>query len=414
MEFGIVLPYEEIIPGNFNSVDAIAAMVAIYKGNYKQNRKITVMNLQLTIILPVYNVQQYLPQCFDSIVSEVNRYKEKIEVLMIDDGSTDESGKVADAYADRNPFFKVIHQPNRGVAAARNTGMELAHGEWLYFVDSDDWLAKGCIFSIYKSICEYQDADIIMFDAFQNAESKELKWEHFDDEAVWQDKESIRKLQRGMLYFPGADKKTKVPLAAPWDKLYRRLFLQGHHLRFREELEVLDDMIFNMEAFGAASKIIYCKKRIYHYRHVSDSITNSYKPDRVVQDMKVWHFINHYMQDTFRNDNWEVREKEAFLQAYYCRVIKSFSICCRLCFFHQQNEKNTKDKIRYVKQVLKLTPYREAFNKVRIREAEWRLKAVILMGRSGAGCGIYLLHLADMWSRHMRRLVTGMSREVKG
>lgn len=363
------------------------------------------MTLQITIIIPIYNVAQYLPQCLASIISELRGQEEIVEVLAIDDGSHDESGKIADNYAEKNPFFTVIHQSNKGVAAARNTGMELARGEWIYIMDSDDWLARGCISSMCKAIQKSPDAEIIMFDAFKNTGSREMDWSHFDNSTVWEDKESIRRLQRGMLYFPAVDRKTKVPMAAPWDKLYNREFLQRHHLRFHEELKVLDDMVFNMEAFGAASKVAYCKEQIYHYRYVQDSITNCFRPDRVRQDIMVWNRIKEYMRSSFSDKSWDSQDKEEFRQAYYCRVAKSFSICCRLCFFNTQNKKSLKDKIRYVKQVLKLEPYEEAFNKVKIRKAEWRLKAVILLGRIGAGGGIYLLHVADRWANKAVRLL---------
>lgn len=347
----------------------------------------------ISIIVPVYNVEKYLEQCLKSLTAESGL--ERTEVLVIDDGSLDCSGKIADSYAERYPHIQVIHQKNSGVAAARNVGMDLANGEWLYFIDSDDWIAEGAVGRLLQRCEQCLDSDIILFDAWKNIGSKECGWEHFDHEMVWSSQSELRSLQRGVLYFPSTGRGTKVPLAAPWDKMYRRKFLAGQGIRFLPELKVLDDMVFNVEAFGAAEKISYYKDRIYHYRMVSDSITNSYKADRIDQDRKVWKHLSDYMDQTFENDRWRPSEKNQFMQAYYCRIIKSFSICCRLSFFNTQNKSGFGNKIKYVKEVLETEPYKTAFCNVKLKNAEWRLKVMICMGRCRFGMGIYLLHVAQ-------------------
>lgn len=361
---------------------------------------------QLSIIIPVYQVERYLPQCLTSILEQSDGGQ--IEILIIDDGSPDRSGEIADAFARRHPFIQVIHKKNEGVAAARNTGIHLAKGEWLYFVDSDDWLARGAIRVLTEKSLQCAGADILLFDAWKNTDRRESGWEHFSQEAVWTEPGAIRRLQRGVLYFPAAGLKTGVPLAAPWDKLYRRSFLLEEGICFRPELKVLDDMVFNMEAFGKARKVAYFKEKIYHYRYVSDSITNSYRPDRVAQDSKVWACLNDYVTDSFQGmglneEGQEVGEKELFQQACYCRMIKSFSICCRLAFFHPQNPKKLRQKIKDLESVLETEPYRTAFGKVEGKRVEWRLKAVVCMGRMRMGSGIYLLHRAQTLLSHIQK-----------
>lgn len=351
------------------------------------------MKSRVSIIIPVYNVEKYLEQCLNSVV--VGSEVEQTEVIVIDDGSTDYSGEIADSYSKKYPFIRAIHQKNRGVAAVRNAGMDLAAGEWLYFMDSDDWLADGAISLLLKRCEQCHDSDVILFDAWKNTGSKQCGWEHFDHEMTWSNQSEIRNLQSSVLYFPISRKKTKVPLAAPWDKVYRRKFLDDHGIRFQPELKVLDDMVFNMKVFGAAKKVSYFKDKIYHYRFVPDSITNCYKADRVEQDQKVWKYIGYYMEETFKNDRWTMAEKRQLLQAFYCRVIKSFSICCRLCFFHTNNHSSLKEKIGYVKEVLETEPYRTAFRDVKMENAEWKLKVMISMGRCRFGMGIYLLHMAQ-------------------
>lgn len=345
----------------------------------------------ITIIIPIYKVEKYIEKCLESIVTDNKSFLPGVEVVAVDDGSPDGSGRIADSYASEYPFIRVIHKCNGGVAAARNTGIDAAQGEWLYFMDSDDWMAQGALGKIQEQCRMHRDADILLFDAWQNGKERETAWEHFDADCVWDTDTAIGKLQCGVLYFPMAYPVTRRPLAAPWDKIYRRSFLWENSLYFAEELKVLDDMVFNMEAFGAAQKIAYCKEKIYHYRYVADSITNSYCPDRVRQDMEVWEYIARYMM----RRNWSGEEKARFLQAYYCRIIRSFSICCRLCFFNPQNGRHLPEKMDFVKTVLDTEPYNEAFRQVDPQYAEWRLKIMAAAGRHRRIWWIWLLHVAQ-------------------
>jgi glycosyltransferase involved in cell wall biosynthesis len=344
-------------------------------------------NIILSIIIPVYKVEAYIEKCLDSIVTGGNT--DNIEVIVIDDGSPDNSGLKADLYADEYPFIKVIHKANEGVATARNTGIENARGEWLYFVDSDDWLADDALDAICKRIKSSHDTDILLFDAYKDTDMGVEKWEHFGNGLVFDSEDDLHSLQRGMLYFPMCDSHTLVPLAAPWDKVYRRQFIMDNRIRFASNLKVLDDMVFNMEAFGSAKRVAYYKDKIYHYRHVEVSITNSYRPDRVSQDMAVWKYIESYMAENSNMAN------DKFRQAYYCRIVKSFSICCRLNFFNSQNEKSLPDKLGYVKKVMATEPYKSAFKYVKLKNAEWKLQVMIIMVRLKSSFGVWILHIAQ-------------------
>lgn len=339
----------------------------------------------ITLIIPVYNVEKYIGQCLDSIVIDNKDTLSQIEVIIVDDGSPDLSGQIADEYALKYSRVRVVHQENAGVATARNTALQEALGEWIYFVDSDDWLEAGALEIMCNKSRELAEADMILWDAWQNTGDRQTVWEHFEEEAVWDSEDELRELQAGVLYFPIMFEKTCVPLAAPWDKLYRRDFLREHSLQFRKQLKVLDDMVFNFECFRVAGKVAYCKKRIYHYRYVPNSITNSYKPDRIEQDSAVWSFLKSYLLNE--------EQREILEQAYYCRIVKSFSICCRLCFFHRKNEKSTRDKLCYVREMLDMDEYKNAFRSVKISNVEWKLKIVILFVRWKWIGGIYLLHL---------------------
>ena len=97
---------------------------------------------QLSCIVPIYNVEEYLEECLESLLKTP---RVNMEVILVDDGSTDLSGDIADRYALREPFIKVIHQSNQGLAVARNRGLEVANGDYVVFIDSDDWVGNGFV-----------------------------------------------------------------------------------------------------------------------------------------------------------------------------------------------------------------------------------------------------------------------------
>ena len=109
------------------------------------------MSIKVSIIVPVYNVENYLEQCLDSIL---NQSLKEIEVILVNDGSTDRSGAICDDYSKKDKRIKVFHTKNRGLSAARNKGLELASGEYIGFVDSDDYIRKDMAYVICLEICK--------------------------------------------------------------------------------------------------------------------------------------------------------------------------------------------------------------------------------------------------------------------
>lgn len=347
------------------------------------------MDKLLSVIIPVYNVEQYLTKCLQSILDGEEKTLARIEVLIVDDGSTDSSGVIADEFARKYPCVRVIHKQNAGVAAARNTGLCSARGKWLYFVDSDDWLEKGGVKGICRTVCACPDAEVLFMESYYNIGQTQKEWVHFSENADLTDPADIRRLQGGILYAPIYRRTRNDPMGAPWDKVYRRDFLEANHLRFGEHLRVLDDMVFNFEVMGAAKHVACRKLKPYHYRRfVADSITNTYKPDRVMQDRVVWEYL-------FSLKVWDDTDTDILKRAMMCRIVKSFSICCRLCFFNKDNRKPLRQKLLYVRQVMSSEPYHRAFWLVRLSDLEWRLKIVALCGRLRSGWMMYLLHIAQ-------------------
>lgn len=387
------------------------------------------MGVKVSVIVPVYNAKNYLDRCMQHLLSQT---LSDIEIILVDDGSTDDSLSICRTYeANANKiggvFIQVIHQSNQGPAAARNAGLFCAVGKWIAFVDPDDYVSPDYCRASYE-YAETTDADIVMFDAVREKEPLVLA----DDSMIIEEQDHIMNLRCAILY-PymlrystnlhikdqyQSTHKSDIAIAAPWNKLYKKSFLNDNNLIFPEQLKTLDDMTFNYLAFGCSPKVAYLHRKLYHYCFNKKSITNKYDPNRIKKDLEVFRMIgedieadnkdrsdfetgssnNDRSDCKAQNDNkdglvYEDRNNQAILMAYYSRVIKSFAILCRLCFFSPMSPYDLKHQLQLARDTMNIKEYAEAFDNIDIKVLEPRLKAVVSVARMKSPFGLYMLHV---------------------
>lgn len=356
-------------------------------------------DIKVSIIVPVYNASKYLNGCLNSLWDQSMSHGE-YEIIFVDDGSTDDSGRTCDAYEREYCSVSVIHQVNAGPAAARNTGLKKAKGDYVAFVDADDLLDRKYLEVSYVNAI-HNSADIVLFDAYREKGDgdnfKQELWNHAKYSFTSRDRREIRFMQRQILYPYMAAKaggmkfNRDIPLAAPWDKLFRRQFLLENNLYFPEQLRVLDDMCFNFIAFGAAKRISYIPTALYHYKTEETSITNSYREDRIHQDIKVFKYLKNAI------DKMELDKSEAarFHHALYARMIKSFAISLRLYYFNPSNPKSQKQIRKELKDYITSNPYKFAFKGIRFKILEPKLMAVTLACRARLLWGLKVMYMME-------------------
>ena len=219
----------------------------------------------ISVIIPVYNVEDYLRGCVDSVINQT--YK-NLEIILVDDGSTDLSGKICDEYAEKDERVSVIHQENGGLSAARNTGLDKASGEYIYFLDSDDYVADNT-FETLLSIAEKDDSDIVFFDAVSFADT--------NDFIVKQN--YIRKnkypTDNGYNIFCALTQKKEYHSAVPL-LFIKEKFLSERKLSFVPGI-LYEDMVFTYQALCLAQIASQCDKAFYYRRYRKDSIMTSSK-----------------------------------------------------------------------------------------------------------------------------------------
>jgi len=212
------------------------------------------MNDLISVIMPVYKVEQYLPQSIESVLNQDHR---NLELILIDDGSPDGSGAICDAYAAKDSRVRVIHQKNGGAAAAKNAGLRIAAGTYLSFVDSDDFLEPNVFGFMLKTLQE-QNADAVQFsfrDLYTDRTEPQLL-----ESCVMNEKE----------YLIRFTKDWTCPLL--WNKLYKRSLFEGI---FFEEGHKIDDEYFTYQGFLNPCKVVFNDRIIYNYRKRASSVMGS-------------------------------------------------------------------------------------------------------------------------------------------
>ena len=219
----------------------------------------------ISIIVPVYNTAPYLPQCLDSLVNQTYR---DIEIICVNDGSTDNSPDILKAYAERDSRILVIHQENLGLSGARNKGLESARGEWVMFVDSDDWIGTDCC----KTLLSHTDkqTDVCLFSYIREFANQSFPQYLFSDKKMVYQGSSIHWLY-ARLIAPN-DQELRLPgkidsLSTAWGKLYKTSLIKEHGLRFVPVRQIgTEDLLFNVYYFTWVKKAIYLPDLFYHYR----------------------------------------------------------------------------------------------------------------------------------------------------
>lgn len=226
----------------------------------------------VSVVIPVYNSAKYLRECLDSIIAQTFS---DWEVVAVDDGSSDDSPAILDEYAAKDSRIKVIHKVNGGVSAARNDGLAAASGEYVLFVDSDDFLDKSALQVSYEEALR-TGADVVITDHWIWKDGRpETEHRFFAKEFVFADKKDISSVQRMVLYkgySPYPSPSCGYMFSALWSKLIRRELLVQNDIRFSSTLTLYEDGLVALQILEHARVIAYRQVPTYHYRVLNNSL----------------------------------------------------------------------------------------------------------------------------------------------
>ena len=328
------------------------------------------MGPEISIVIPVYNVEKYIRQCIDSVIKQSEL---DMEIIAVDDGSPDGCPAILDDYASKDTRIRVIHQKNSGVSEARNRGIEAANGKWVYFVDSDDWLIEGQLKSAVEKANDL-DADILFLNCVEQYESgmaKRVKL--FSSDFVYTDHEHIMQVQKSILchkYSPYFSSGADNAYPAPWSKLIRTSLVKKNAIRFDPYVGgVYDDGLFTLEILEVAKKIGYAGNCVYNYRILNSSIVHAFRAGMVEKFEKNCQRVSEFAE---RNN-----KGNTFMQAEYARRIAYLSSFMSAYFFSPDNKNSRKEKYAELRRALSRSPWKEAVDNASLSDLESKHKLTL-------------------------------------
>ena len=248
----------------------------------------------ISVIVPVYNVEAYLPKCVESILAQT--YK-NLEIILVEDGTKDASGSICDEYAKKDPRIKVIHKENGGLSSARNAGMDIAKGDYFGFVDSDDWIEPEFYETLLSAALKY-DADLVCggrYDVDGITGEKTVGLCHKKEECI-----SAMEMLGRVFTWDGCD-------SAAWDKLYRRHLFD--EVRYPLGMYSEDSAIF-YKLMEQANRVALVPRPMYNYLHRENSITTAKLTE------KTFHYPGHTekIYPYIRERHPEIEQQARFLR----------------------------------------------------------------------------------------------------
>lgn len=212
------------------------------------------MNPKISVIIPVYNVEKYLNRCLDSVIKQSYQ---NLEIILVDDGSTDNSSKICDEYAQKDKRIVVLHKENGGLSDARNKGIDICTGNYISFIDSDDWLENGFYEYVYQNL---ENNDLLIFNYYLSDDRKKKLIKYRDIDLNLEKEKCISELIKANIQ------------SYAWNKVYK-IYLFAN-IRFPKGKNYEDQAIMHL-IIDKCQKIKYCNKAFYNYYQNPKSITHT-------------------------------------------------------------------------------------------------------------------------------------------
>lgn len=238
--------------------------------------------MYFSIIIPVYNVEKYIDQCLESVVTQEF---DSFEVILVNDGSTDSSGARCDAYAEKYVNVRVIHQENKGLSGARNAGLDVAVGEWILFVDSDDWIEVGMLRKLYMQMRE-EVVDLYSYNAYKVGEQGKL----IQKLIYVPENETVHFIREKDMFEYVTNRLMQYEIGwEVWSRAFRRNLIEEKKIRFRECSEVFaEDYLFTFQYMLCARRVKHLCSVFYFYRQRKGSLIHNINQNTVLERLFQW------------------------------------------------------------------------------------------------------------------------------
>lgn len=309
------------------------------------------MGEKISIVIPVYNSAHYLEKCLNSIVTQTYS---NLQIICVDDSSIDDSWEILMHYASRDGRFKIFRKKNEGVSEARNYGIKQADGEYLMFVDSDDWIEEKTCELVIDTI-QKTKSDIVMWSYVRELLGESRPKNIMEHDRIYEGKEVQEQLYRRMYGILGEElvsPENADALCTVWGKLYRRNIIEKNQVSFFDIRKIgnYEDGLFNLDVFRYAKRVVFLNQTLYHYRRDNvSSITSEYNAE--IKNKK--NILFDYLEQCIQKDNLGLE----YVQALNNRIVLSL---IELGINEMSHQCSWINKVKGINEIITTNRYRTA------------------------------------------------------
>lgn len=333
--------------------------------------------MMISVIVPVYNVEKYLRKCLNSLLKQT--YK-NLEIVVIDDGSTDSSGSICDEYAEKYDSFFVIHKENAGLGMARNTGLEYITGEYVVFLDADDYIEPTFIEVLYRNLINYK-VDMCKGGFLRVTDHKEIVSIRKFNNEIFEGKKAREELLPRMIG-SSPSRHDSIEMCV-WGAIYNASIIKKYDLKFPSERKLIsEDLVFNIDFMQHADGACTISETEYNYRINPESLSMSYRIDRF---------------EASRYFYLEMKKKLAgygYDKTIILRLDRMFFIYLRMCIAQEKkrsSKKTGKKSIRKIREICNDSIVRQAIKEYPVERLDFKQKLFLKMISLKMAKSLYIL-----------------------
>lgn len=271
------------------------------------------MDGTVSIVVAIFNIKRYLNRCVRSIVDQT--YK-NLDIILVDDGSTDSCSRICDEWAKKDNRISVIHKDNGGLSSARNAGLKKAVGDYVCFVDGDDFIEKGMIFSTYKEAIN-NNADVVIYSNYVVNGGKKKKTVFTSSKKIYSESEIMSLLFNECIGTLPEQKSDYNIGFSPWGRLCKTALLIDNNIWFKSErIFIYEDLMFLLDLMPVTKKAVVLNEPLYNYCENADSLTRKSDPTRFRRLKKQYSYLKNnsdYHKEIFSDYSSKIRFKRTML-----------------------------------------------------------------------------------------------------
>ncbi len=288
----------------------------------------------VSIIIPVYNTEKYLSKCLESVINQT--YK-NLEIILINDGSTDKSKEICESFAKKDKRIQILNKENSGVSSARNHGMRLAKGQYIAFIDGDDYAEENYIEELLKNL-KQTESDCVLC-GYNRVYDKKIE-QITKEKNIYLNKEeflfSILNVQTGTGF--------------TWAKLWKREAIKD--VQFDEEVKIGEDALFCMKACKNINKVYILNKALYNYRFNASSAVRKYDQGYADKILKSMQIAKRYIEKEYSKDEEAIKKVNNYIAYHILLISVNFA-------FNKENNLSSTKQIKKMKEICNIPEFKE-------------------------------------------------------